>query len=194
MKKTRGMLFLTVIIVVLSMSFLPASAGTVHYEYDDLNRLVNIEYEKIDEVKGTEVKYTYDDTGNRKSEEVVVPDDADGDGTADDLDNCPSVPNPDQLDTDGDGVGDLCDNCVDVPNPDQADSDGNGIGDACETVFGDLDGDGDVDRDDVSIIQANRNMPADVCPECDIDGDGTITVLDARKLMLMCTCPRCICE
>lgn len=35
--------------------------------------------------------------------------DADGDGIPDSIDNCPSVPNPDQLDFDGDGDGDLCD-------------------------------------------------------------------------------------
>ena len=36
-------------------------------------------------------------------------------------------------DTDGDGVPDAIDNCPTVPNPDQADSNLNGIGDACET-------------------------------------------------------------
>ena len=61
-------------------------------------------------------------------------------------------------------------------------------------IPGDLDGDGDVDSDDVNIIKVHCNQSAIVCPECDIDGDGTITVLDARKLMLMCTCPRCICD
>lgn len=39
--------------------------------------------------------------------------DSDGDGVADDLDNCPIVANPDQLDTDGDGVGDACDDDID---------------------------------------------------------------------------------
>ncbi len=37
-------------------------------------------------------------------------------------------------DSDGDGVADNADNCVSVPNPDQADSDHNGVGDACEPV------------------------------------------------------------
>ena len=58
--------------------------------------------------------------------------DADGDGEADDVDNCPNTANADQADADGDGVGDDCDNCPDVANPDQADADGDGIGDACE--------------------------------------------------------------
>ena len=42
-------------------------------------------------------------------------------------------------------------------------------------------------------ILSHRNQPADVCPECDLDGDGMITALDARKLVLLCTCPRCVC-
>jgi len=36
-------------------------------------------------------------------------------------------------DTDGDGVADNIDNCVSISNPDQADANGNGVGDACET-------------------------------------------------------------
>lgn len=46
--------------------------------------------------------------------------DRDGDGWADDVDNCPDDPNAEQSDRDGDGVGDACDNCPDDPNPDQA--------------------------------------------------------------------------
>ncbi len=40
--------------------------------------------------------------------------DSDGDGIDDDVDNCPSVVNPDQADADGDGHGDACDSS---PNP-----------------------------------------------------------------------------
>jgi hypothetical protein len=39
--------------------------------------------------------------------------DTDEDGFADDRDNCPNEPNPEQFDSDGDGIGDVCD-------PDQA--------------------------------------------------------------------------
>jgi len=81
-----------------------------------------------------------------------APSDADMDGVPDASDNCPSVPNPDQLDSDTDGQGDccdmdwagwidgdadgvndnLCDNCPTVPNPLQEDWNHDGIGDACQ--------------------------------------------------------------
>jgi putative Ig domain-containing protein/von Hippel-Lindau disease tumor suppressor protein/thrombospondin type 3 repeat protein len=38
------------------------------------------------------------------------------------------------VDTDGDGVPDAVDNCPTVPNPDQSDLDGNGIGDVCDAA------------------------------------------------------------
>jgi len=72
--------------------------------------------------------------------------DSDGDGVVDDADNCPFVPNTDQLNTDGanDG-GDACDddddndmwqdvydNCPLKSNPNQEDTDGDGIGEVCD--------------------------------------------------------------
>ncbi len=38
--------------------------------------------------------------------------DADNDGVPDDVDNCPTVPNPDQADLDGNGKGDACDGAL----------------------------------------------------------------------------------
>jgi hypothetical protein len=65
-------------------------------------------------------------------QKIVV--DNDGDGTPDNLDNCPAVANADQSDSDGDGVGNACDNCPQVANIDQKDSNSNLIGDACEAL------------------------------------------------------------
>ena len=120
--------------------------------------------------------------------------DSDGDGICDADDNCPTEPNPDQSDRDQDGVGDVCDNCPDVFNPDQEDSNGNGIGDACEDdmLMCDMDGDEDVDRADLRLIGALRGdsvPPAD--PAADFDGDGVITVNDARWCAQQCTRKNC---
>jgi len=56
---------------------------------------------------------------------------------------------------------------------------------------GDIDGDVDVDRSDATILVGFRGMPLSICPHCDLDGDGAITVLDGRKLAVLCTRPRC---
>ncbi len=55
--------------------------------------------------------------------------DTDGDGVPDPVDNCPTVPNPNQTDTDNDGVGDDCD---DDPNDPCTAGNGNGILDPSE--------------------------------------------------------------
>jgi len=54
------------------------------------------------------------------------------DGSGDDCDNCPDVPNPDQSNGDTDEFGDVCDNCPTTTNPGQEDGDQDGIGDACD--------------------------------------------------------------
>jgi cytosine/adenosine deaminase-related metal-dependent hydrolase len=48
--------------------------------------------------------------------EMFDPNDRDGDGTPNAMDNCPNIPNMDQANMDGDDKGDLCDPCPDREN------------------------------------------------------------------------------
>lgn len=59
-------------------------------------------------------------------------------------------------------------------------------------LAGDLDNDGDVDRDDVMLLRRSLNQPAlgENDPK-DIDSDGVISALDLRKLIALCTRTRC---
>jgi hypothetical protein len=58
--------------------------------------------------------------------------------------------------------------------------------------YPDLDGDTDVDNNDLKILQAALNKPANGLNDLrDLDGDMKITALDSRKLVLLCTRPRC---
>ena len=50
-----------------------------------------------------------DDDCDGEVDEVDCVQDSDGDGSADHVDNCPTVANVDQADAEGDGIGDLCD-------------------------------------------------------------------------------------
>ncbi len=50
---------------------------------------------------------------------------------------------------------------------------------------GDLNNDGVVNRADLQVIRTYLRHPASVFPECDMDGDGRITIKDARKLVLI---------
>lgn len=121
--------------------------------------------------------------------------DTDSDGVGE-IDNCPFIPNNDQLDTDNDGYGNACDNCVSSANIDQRDSDRDGIGDACDNckalynpnqydddlngigyVCDDRDGDGVINSQDNCIGGSNRNQQdvdrdgiGDACEDDDEDG------------------------
>ncbi len=56
----------------------------------------------------------------------------------------------------------------------------------------DIDVDGDIDLNDISLIMAARNTPATGPTDPrDADGDGQITVLDATKCKLQCTLASC---
>ncbi len=108
--------------------------------------------------------------------------DSDGDGIPNDIDNCPTVFNPDQADTDQDGRGNACDddddndtvpdvqdNCPLTANANQSDLDGDGIpgtqpalgdlfgGDVC-----DIDDDGDKFPDLLELFMGTN--PRDPCP------------------------------
>lgn len=64
-------------------------------------------------------------------------------------------------------------------------------------IPGDFDGDGDTDRDDLNILLLDRNKTVEESScgtACDLDNDGVITVLDARKLFLLCSRTRCATE
>jgi len=84
---------------------------------------------------------------------------------------------------------------VDTPPEDDGETPPEDDGDVEEDeIRGDLDGDGDIDRNDLNILLSHRDQPASACIACDLDEDGTITVLDARKLVITCTRSRCSCE
>ncbi|MEO0974482.1 MAG: discoidin domain-containing protein, partial [Pseudomonadota bacterium] len=75
-------------------------------------------------------------------------------------------------DTDGDGVADDQDNCVLAVNPGQQDADGNAVGDACDA---DLDNDCDVDFDDVDVF---RGAFLSSEPAVDFNSDGIVNFID----------------
>ena len=129
--------------------------------------------------------------------EVFVEDD-DGDGVPNDEDNCPTVPNSDQIDTDSDDVGNACDNCWAMANSDQTDTDGDCsdppysadplCGDACAgCILGDVNCDGNVTPGD-ALCAFWRSILGSFDVEClcvcsdqasEINCDGNITPGDA---------------
>ena len=99
--------------------------------------------------------------------------DEDGDGVCDDVDNCPSSPNPLQIDTDFDTVGDSCDD----------DDDNDGLSDEDEATYGtdpllqDTDGDTLNDGDEVHVHGTNPTLP-DTDSDFIDDGDEIMNASD----------------
>lgn len=122
-----------------------------------------------------------DETDNCPDDTNADQADADSDDVGDLCDNCPNDANNDQADSDADDVGDLCDNCPGAANPDQADRDGNGIGDVCQ---GDINGDDGVDMTDLALLLGYMGEDLSECPQCDLNGDGEITIVDVRQLIV----------
>jgi len=116
--------------------------------------------------------------------------DDDEDGVENSEDNCPTIPNADQLDSDSDDIGNVCDicpndadndidqdticgdidNCPNDANTDQANSDGDEEGDVCDF---DSDNDGVDDEDDNCPTTPNADQTnsdtdslGDACDNC----------------------------
>ncbi|MDD3303132.1 MAG: thrombospondin type 3 repeat-containing protein, partial [Candidatus Gracilibacteria bacterium] len=102
--------------------------------------------------------------------------DTDGDLIDDEIDNCKTYYNPNQLDSNSNGIGDICDdddndgiigiydNCPYNSNKDQKDVNNNKVGDVCEF---DKDKDGIFDSFDNCISTINKDQNDD-----DLDGIG----------------------
>lgn len=93
-------------------------------------------------------------------------------------DNCPGIPNPDQLDDDDDGRGNACDNCRAVGNADQDDVDADSFGDACDNCAlaanpDQANADGDARGDICDLCPAETGEAGDPngCPCASLDCD-----------------------
>lgn len=102
--------------------------------------------------------------------------DDDGDGVANDGDNCPDDANPGQENLDEDSAGDVCD---DFPgdSSETVDSDGDGVGDNADVFPDDPNETGDEDGDGVG----DNNDACFGFPNVDTDGDKTCDNSDPCK-------------
>ena len=93
--------------------------------------------------------------------------DTDADGLLDNLDNCPSIVNPDQADFEGDGIGDACD----------PDTDGDSLPNDYELAngldpFNSLDRDADPDADGFTNLEEFEFGTDPQLPDSDVDANG----------------------
>jgi hypothetical protein len=83
---------------------------------------------------------------------------------------------------------------IDLQERRYGDTNQNHLPDFCEniTVVGDIDGDRDVDQNDLNLVTAAKNKPASGANDPkDLDKNGVVNLLDVRKQVLHCTRPRC---
>jgi cysteine-rich repeat protein len=108
-------------------------------------------------------------SGDGCSDSCIL-EDNDGDGIIDNVDNCPTIANPNQHDSDGDGYGDACDNCPNDPNKIEPGVCGCGVADT------DSDSDGTLDCNDQCPYDPSKTAPG-ACgcgvADTDSDSDGT---------------------
>ncbi len=86
-----------------------------------------------------------------------------------------TTPSPEFLDSDGDGVANDLDNCMLVSNPDQRDTHGDGYGNVCDP---DLNNDGTVNFEDLAefsdaFLQTGSGLDAD------LNGDNVVNFVDS---------------
>jgi hypothetical protein len=120
---------------------------------------------------------------NPTQDPAVCNGDIDGDQILNNIDNCPTTPNHNQADLDGDGVGDACDNCRTTPNADQADTDGDGVGNVCDNCVSTANpGQDDLDEDGVGDLCDNCRTTPNA-DQVDEDEDGVgVSVITALQL------------
>jgi hypothetical protein len=166
------------------------------YAPGDTNKNVTVSAPGYD---SKEVSMTFNETVQERhiTLQKSLISDEDGDGVADESDNCPSVSNAEQNDNDSDDVGDLCDNCPATANTNQSDLDSDDVGDDCDNCItdantdqadatdppngiGNVCDDGDADEDGFSDIEETLcgSDPADINSRCSVGLPFLMLLLD----------------